>query len=331
MAAATDIGIDLGTASILVYAKGKGIVLKEPSVVAYDKDADKVKAIGEEARQMIGRTPGNIMAIRPLRQGVISDYVITEKMLRYFIQKAMGRRGFRKPRIVICVPSGVTDVERRAVEEATYQAGAREVTIVEEPIAAAIGAGIDITRPCGNMIVDIGGGTTDIAVISLGGIVVSTSIRVAGDDFNEAIIRYVRKNHGLFIGEQTAEAVKIRIGTAYRQAENMTMEIKGRNVVTGLPKTVTLTSEEIREALLDAVSQIVDAVHNVLEKTPPELAADVSERGIVLTGGGALLDGLEEIISERTGINTMTAENPAMVVALGTGQYVEIMSEFERR
>ena len=331
MAAATDIGIDLGTASILVYAKGKGIVLKEPSVVAYDKDADKVKAIGEEARQMIGRTPGNIMAIRPLRQGVISDYVITEKMLRYFIQKAMGRRGFRKPRIVICVPSGVTDVERRAVEEATYQAGAREVTIVEEPIAAAIGAGIDITRPCGNMIVDIGGGTTDIAVISLGGIVVSTSIRVAGDDFNEAIIRYVRKNHGLFIGEQTAEAVKIRIGTAYRQAENMTMEIKGRNVVTGLPKTVTLTSEEIREALLDAVSQIVDAVHNVLEKTPPELAADVSERGIVLTGGGALLDGLEEIISERTGINTMTAENPAMVVALGTGQYVEIMSEFELR
>ena len=331
MAAATDIGIDLGTASILVYAKGKGIVLKEPSVVAYDKDADKVKAIGEEARQMIGRTPGNIMAIRPLRQGVISDYVITEKMLRYFIQKAMGRRGFRKPRIVICVPSGVTDVERRAVEEATYQAGAREVTIVEEPIAAAIGAGIDITRPCGNMIVDIGGGTTDIAVISLGGIVVSTSIRVAGDDFNEAIIRYVRKNHGLFIGEQTAEAVKIRIGTAYRQAENMTMEIKGRNVVTGLPKTVTLTSEEIREALLDAVSQIVDAVHNVLEKTPPELAADVSERGIVLTGGGALLDGLEEIISERPGINTMTAENPAMVVALGTGQYVEIMSEFERR
>ena len=331
MAAATDIGIDLGTASILVYAKGKGIVLKEPSVVAYDKDADKVKAIGEEARQMIGRTPGNIMAIRPLRQGVISDYVITEKMLRYFIQKAMGRRGFRKPRIVICVPSGVTDVERRAVEEATYQAGAREVTIVEEPIAAAIGAGIDITRPCGNMIVDIGGGTTDIAVISLGGIVVSTSIRVAGDEFNEAIIRYVRKNHGLFIGEQTAEAVKIRIGTAYRQAENMTMEIKGRNVVTGLPKTVTLTSEEIREALLDAVSQIVDAVHNVLEKTPPELAADVSERGIVLTGGGALLDGLEEIISERTGINTMTAENPAMVVALGTGQYVEIMSEFERR
>ena len=226
MAAVTDIGIDLGTASILVYAKGKGIVLKEPSVVAYDKDADKVRAIGEEARQMIGRTPGNIMAIRPLRQGVISDYVITEKMLRYFISKAMGRKAFRKPRISICVPSGVTEVERRAVEEATYQAGARDVTIIEEPIAAAIGAGVDITKPCGNMIVDIGGGTTDIAVISLGGTVVSASIRVAGDNFNEAIIRYVRKNHKLFIGEQTAEAVKLRIGTAYKRLEEKTMEIK---------------------------------------------------------------------------------------------------------
>ena len=322
MAAATDIGIDLGTSSILVYVKGKGIVLKEPSVVAYDKDADKVKAIGEEARQMIGRTPGNIMAIRPLRQGVISDYMITERMLHYFIQKAMGRRGFRKPRIVICVPSGVTDVERRA---------AREVTIIEEPIAAAIGAGIDITRPCGNMIVDIGGGTTDIAVISLGGIVVSTSIRVAGDNFNEAIIRYVRKNHGLFIGEQTAEAVKIQIGNAGHSTENLTMEIKGRNVVTGLPKAVTLSSEEMREALAESVGQIVEAVHSVLEKTPPELAADISERGIVLTGGGALLRGLEEVIGERTGINTMTAENPVAVVALGTGQYVEIMNKFENR
>ena len=323
MAAATDIGIDLGTSSILVYVKGKGIVLKEPSVVAYDKDADRVKAIGEEARQMIGRTPGNIMAIRPLRQGVISDYMITEKMLHYFIQKAMGRRGFRKPRIVICVPSGVTDVERRAVEDATYQAGAREVTIIEEPIAAAIGAGIDITRPCGNMIVDIGGGTTDIAVISLGGIVVSSSIRVAGDNFNEAIIRYIRKNHGLFIGEQTAEAVKIKIGTAASRPEEAVMEIKGRNVVTGLPKSVALHSREIREALEESVSQIVEAVHSVLEKTPPELAADVSERGIVLTGGGALLDGLEEVIGGQTGINTMTAEEPMQVVAIGTGQFVE--------
>lgn len=328
MAAVTDIGIDLGTASILVYTKGKGIVLKEPSVVAYDKDADKVKAIGEEARQMIGRTPGNIMAIRPLRQGVISDYMVTEKMLRYFVSKAMGRKAFRKPRISICVPSGVTDVERRAVEEATYQAGARDVTIIEEPIAAAIGAGVDITRPCGNMIVDIGGGTTDIAVISLGGIVVSASIRVAGDNFNEAIIRYVRKNHKLFIGEQTAEAVKLRIGTAYKRLEEKTMEIKGRNVVTGLPKAVVLSSSEICEALRETVMQIVETVHSVLEKTPPELAADVSERGIILTGGGALLDGLEEVIQEKTGINTVTAENPDMAVVIGTGKYLEIMEKF---
>lgn len=325
--ASADIGIDLGTSSILVYTKGKGIVLKEPSVVAYDKDADKVKAIGEEARQMIGRTPGNIMAIRPLRQGVISDYTITEKMLRHFIQKAMGRKSFRKPRISICVPSGVTEVERKAVEEATYQAGAREVHIIEEPIAAAIGAGIDITKPFGSLVVDIGGGTTDIAVISLGGIVVSESIKVAGNDFDEAIIRYVRKAHNLFIGEQTAEAVKIRIGTACRRPQTVTMEIKGRNVITGLPKTVTVTSEEIREALQESTSRIVEAVHNVLEKTPPELAADIVERGIVLTGGGALLDGLEEILTERTGINAMTAENPACAVAEGTGMYAEMMAQ----
>ncbi|MDD3279621.1 MAG: rod shape-determining protein [Lachnospiraceae bacterium] len=330
MAATTDIGIDLGTASILVYAKGKGIVLKEPSVVAYDKDADKVRAIGEEARQMIGRTPGNIVAIRPLRQGVVSDYLITERMLRYFIQKAMGRKAFRKPRISICVPSGVTNVERRAVEEATYQAGARDVTIIEEPIAAAIGAGVDITKPYGNMIVDIGGGTSDIAVISLGGIVVSSSIRIAGDNFNEAIIRYVRKYHDMFIGEQTAEAVKIKIGSAYPCLEEETMEIRGRNVVTGLPKTQKLTSTEICEALKDTVSQIVDAVHEVLEKTPPELAADVSERGIILTGGGALLRGLEEAIQARTGINTMTAERPELAVVLGTGKYVEVMAQMER-
>jgi rod shape-determining protein MreB len=331
MAAATDMGIDLGTANILVYVRGKGIVLKEPSVVAYDRDAEKVKAIGEEARQLIGRTPGNIMAIRPLRKGVISDYVITEKMLRYFIQKGMGRRGFRKPRIVLCVPAGVTDVERRAVVEATYQAGARDVTIVEEPIAAALGAGIDITRPCGNMIVDIGGGTTDIAVITLGGTAVSSSVRVAGDDLNEAVIRYVRKKYGLFIGEQTAEAVKIRIGTVSRKAEQKTMEIRGRNVSTGLPKTVVLSSEDVREALEDPVGQILEAVHSVLGKTPPDLAADVAERGIVLTGGGALLGGLEEVIGARTGINTMTAEHPSLAVALGAGRYTEVMAEMERR
>lgn len=323
-----DLGIDLGTSSILVYAKGKGIVLKEPSVVAYDKDADRIRAYGEEARQMIGRTPGNISAIRPIRQGVISDYMITEKMLKYFIQKAMGRKAFRKPRISICVPSGVTQVERRAVEEATYQAGAREVSIIEEAVAAAIGAGIDITRPFGNMIVDVGGGTTDVAVISLGGEVLSTSIRVAGNTFDEAIVHYVRKQHNLFIGEQTAEAIKIQIGSAYPKPQTGTMNIKGRNVITGLPKSVTLTSEEIREALQDSVNAIVDAVHGILEKTPPELASDIAERGIVLTGGGSLLSGLEDIIAQKTGIQTMTAENPACCVAVGTGVYAEVMAAF---
>ncbi len=325
--AATDIGIDLGTSSILVYATGKGIVLKEPSVVAYDKDTEKIKAIGEEARQMIGRTPGNVVAIRPLRQGVISDYDITEKMLKYFISKAIGRRAFRKPRISICVPSGVTEVEKKAVEEATYQAGAREVHLIEEPIAAAIGSGIDILRPCGNMVVDIGGGTSDIAVISLGGTVVSASVKVAGDNFDEAIMRHVRKNHNLFIGERTAEDIKIQIGMACERPELLTLEVKGRNVITGLPKSVTLTSEEIRQAMYECTSQIVDAVHGVLEKTPPELAADVVDRGIVLTGGGALLGGIESLIEQKTGINTMTAQEPMLAVAVGTGKYAEIAAE----
>ena len=325
--ASVDIGIDLGTTSILVYAKGKGIVLKEPSVVAYDKDADRIRAIGEEARQMIGRTPGNITAIRPLRQGVISDYLITERMLKYFIQKAMGRRAFRKPRINICIPSGVTEVEKKAVEEATYYAVANEVTLSEEPVAAAICAGIDISLPFGNLIVDIGGGTTDIAVISLGDTVVSSSLKVAGNDFDQAIIRYVRRVHNLFIGEQTAEAVKIRIGGAYPRPQTDTMEVKGRNVITGLPKTVTLTSEEVREALKETTAQIVEAIHGVLETTPPELAADIAERGIILTGGGSLLEGLEELIEETTGINTMTAENPAYAVAEGTGHYDEMMEK----
>lgn len=324
---ATDIGIDLGTSSILVYASGKGIVLKEPSVVAYDKDTEKIKAIGEEARQMIGRTPGNVVAIRPLRQGVISDYEITEKMLKYFISKAIGRRAFRKPRISICVPSGVTEVEKKAVEEATYQAGAREVHLIEEPIAAAIGSGIDILRPCGNMVVDIGGGTSDIAVISLGGTVVSASVKVAGDNFDEAIMRHVRKNHNLFIGERTAEDIKIQIGMACERPELLTLEVKGRNVITGLPKSVTLTSEEIRQAMYECTSQIVDAVHGVLEKTPPELAADVVDRGIVLTGGGALLGGIENLIEQKTGINTMTAQEPMLAVAVGTGKYAEIAAE----
>ena len=325
--AASDIGIDLGTASILVYAKGKGIVLKEPSVVAYDKDNNKIRAVGEEARQMIGRTPGNIVAVRPLRQGVISDYEVTEKMLKYFISKAIGKRAFRKPRISICAPSGITVGEKKAVEEATYQAGAREVHIIEEPIAAAIGAGIDITIPFGNMIVDIGGGTTDVAVISLGGTVVSTSIKLAGDDFDDAIMRHVRKKHNLMIGERTAEDIKIQIGTVYSSPQPKSMEVKGRDTITGLPKSVTLTSEEIKEALRDATTQIMETIHSVLEKTPPELAADVAERGIVLTGGGALLGGLEELIEEETGINTIVADNPAQVVAIGTGQYMEMMSK----
>ncbi|MCI6499434.1 rod shape-determining protein [Lachnospiraceae bacterium HCP1S3_C3] len=323
----TDIGIDLGTASILVYLKGKGVVLKEPSVVAFDRDTNKIKAIGEEARLMIGRTPGNIVAVRPLRQGVISDYTVTEKMLKHFIQKAMGKRTFKKPRISVCVPSGVTEVEKKAVEDATYQAGAREVAIIEEPIAAAIGAGIDITRPCGNMIVDIGGGTTDIAVISLGGTVVSTSVKIAGDDFDEAIVRYMRKKHNLLIGERTAEDIKIKIGSAFKRPEVATLEVRGRNLVTGLPKTITVTSEETEEALKETTSQIVEAVHSVLEKTPPELAADIADRGIVLTGGGCLLQGLEELIEEKTGINTMTAEDPMTAVAIGTGKYIEFLSD----
>lgn len=325
---AFDIGIDLGTASILVYVKGKGVVLKEPSVVAFDRDTNRIKAIGEEARLMLGRTPGNIVAVRPLRQGVISDYTVTEKMLKYFIQKAVGKQRFRKPLISICVPSQVTEVERKAVEDAAFQAGARDVKIIEEPIAAAIGAGIDISRPCGNMIVDIGGGTTDIAVISLGGTVVSTSIKIAGDDFDEALVRFMRKKHNLLIGERTAEDIKIKIGSAYPRAEVATMNVRGRNLVTGLPKTVEVTSEETEEALREATSQIVEAVHSVLEKTPPELASDIADRGIVLTGGGSLLSGLEDLIEAKTGINTMTAEDPMTAVAIGTGKFIEFLAGY---
>ncbi len=324
----TDIGIDLGTASILVYIRGKGVVLKEPSVVAFDRDTNKIKAIGEDARLMLGRTPGNIVAVRPLRQGVISDYTVTEKMMKYFIQKALGKRTMRKPRIAVCVPSGVTEVEKKAVEDATYQAGAREVSIIEEPIAAAIGAGIDISKPCGNMIVDIGGGTSDIAVISLGGTVVSASVKIAGDDFDEAIVRYMRKKHNLLIGERTAEDIKIRIGSAFHRPEADYMDVRGRNLVSGLPNTIRVSSEETEEALKETTSQIVEAIHGVLEKTPPELAADIADRGIVLTGGGSLLRGLEELISDKTGINTMTAEDPMTAVAVGTGRYVEFLAGY---
>lgn len=318
-----DMGIDLGTASILVYIKGKGVVLKEPSVVAIDKDADKVLAIGEEAHLMIGRTPGNIVAVRPLRQGVISDYTTTEKMIKFFINKAIGKKTFRKPRVAVCIPSGATEVEKKAVEDASYQAGAREVSIIEEPVAAAIGAGIDISKPCGNMIVDIGGGTTDIAVISLGGPVVSTSLKVAGDDFDEAIIRFMRKKHNLIIGDRTAEQIKIEIGAAYKRPELLTLEVRGRNVINGLPKTIVVTSDETLEALSETCGMIVDAVHGVLEKTPPELAADIYDRGIVLTGGGALLSGFDQLVQEKTGINTIIADDPLTAVAIGTGKFIE--------
>jgi len=322
----TDIGIDLGTASVLVYIKGQGTVLTEPSVVAIDRNTDKILAVGEDARSMLGRTPGNIIAIRPMREGVISDYHITEKMLKYFINKAVGRPLMRKPRIAICVPSNVTEVERRAVEDAAVQAGARQVFIIEEPIAAAIGAGIDIARACGSMVVDIGGGTTDVAVISLGGTVVSSSIKIAGDNFDEAIIRYLRKKHNILIGERSAEDLKINVGTAYPRPASITMDVRGRDLVTGLPKTINVTSEEMQEALYESVAAVVEAVHNVLEKTPPELASDIADRGIVMTGGGSLLYGLDRLLRERTGISTIIAEEAVSCVAIGTGKYIEYLS-----
>ena len=326
---ANDIGIDLGTTNCLVYSTGKGLVLQEPSVVVYDKDTEKIRAIGEEAKQMSNHVNSNMEVIRPIRQGVIVDFVVLEKMLKYFITKAMGRRAFRKLRISVCVPSGITEIERKAVEEATYQAGAREVYLVEEPIAAAIGAGVDITKPFGNLIVDIGGGTTDIAVISIGGVVVSSTIKVAGDSFDQAIISYIRKTHGLFISEDAAETIKVRIGTAVEEANPQVMEVKGRNVLTGLPKKIKLTSEEIREALKDATGQIVEAVHGILEKTPPELVADIVDRGIVLAGGGALLKGMDTLIEQRTGVNTLTVQDAMHVVAVGTGMYAEIMNRMD--
>ena len=306
----SDIGIDLGTRNSLAYSTGKGLVLNEPSIVVYDKNTEKIRAIGEEARLMEGRITSDMEIIRPIRQGVIVDYTVTEKMLKYFISRAIGRRAFRKPRISICVPSGITEIEKKAVEEATYQAGARDVYMVEEPIAAAIGAG-------------------DVAVISLAGVVVSASVKVAGDTFNQAILNYVRKNHGLFIGEDMAEKIKIQIGTAIEESNPRTMEVKGRNVITGLPKTVTLTSEEIRVALKDATSQIVETVHGILEKTPPELAADIVDRGIVLTGGGALLHGMDTLIEQRTGVSTLTVQDAMSVVAVGTGKYAEVMARFD--
>ena len=319
-----EVGIDLGTANVLVYIKGQGIVLNEPSVVAIDKESKEILAVGEEAREMLGRTPASIVAVRPLKDGVISDYDVTERMLKYFIRKACGSSKFFRPKLMVCVPSGVTEVEKRAVREAASQAGGKSVFLMEEPVAAAIGAGLDISRPDGIMIIDIGGGTTDVAVISMGGIVTSASEKVAGDRFDESIIKYLRKHHNLYIGERTAEDIKINIGTAIERPDQKVMEVRGRDLVTGLPKTVRVTSEETRDALKETTSQIVEAVHGVLERTPPELAADVVDRGIVLTGGGSLLGGLEELIEEKTGINTVTAEDPMTAVAIGTGKFVEL-------
>jgi len=321
-----NIGIDLGTATVLVYIKGQGIVIREPSVVAIDKDSNTILAVGEEARRMLGRTPGNIVAIRPLREGVISNYDVTEKMLQYFIEKAMGKRSFVKPTIAVCVPSSVTEVEKRAVEDATRQAGARRVHIIEEPIAAAIGAGIDISRACGSMVVDIGGGTTDIAVISLGGAVVSHSQKIAGDNFDDAIIRYMRKKHNVLIGERTAEDLKIKIGTAFQRTIPVTLDVRGRNLITGLPNTLELTSDEIIDALSEAANSIADAIHNVLERTPPELVGDIATNHIVLTGGGALMQGFDKLIEKRTGIPAKIADDPTTCVAIGTGVSLESMN-----
>ncbi|MDP9018670.1 MAG: rod shape-determining protein [Candidatus Eremiobacteraeota bacterium] len=325
-----DIGIDLGTANVLVHVKGKGIVLREPSVVAKDTQTNRTIAVGEEARQMLGKTPGHIQAIRPLRDGVIADFEVTEAMLSYFIKKVTKDRGWfasifkPKPNVVICVPAEITSVEERAVRDAAKLAGARNVEIIEEPMAAAIGAGLPIDGPSGSMVVDIGGGTTDVAVISLGGIVVSQSLRVAGNKLDEAIIRYIRRVYNLMIGERTAEEVKIKIGSAYRLENELAMEIRGRDLINGLPKTVKITSEEIREALAEPVGSIVEAVKSVLEKTPPELAADIIDRGVILTGGGALLRGLDKLLAEVCGIPVIIADDPLSCVALGTGMRVRV-------
>ena len=325
-----DIGIDLGTATVIAYVKGKGIVLREPSVVAVDNNTGDVLAVGGEARRMLGRTPGNIVATRPLREGVISDYTVTEKMLKYFINKVGGKSLFA-PRIMICIPSRVTEVEKKAVIDAASQAGARKVYLIEEPIAAAIGAGIDISKPCGNMVVDIGGGTTDIAVISLGGSVVSTSIKVAGDKFDEAIVRYIKKKYNTIIGERTAEDLKINIGCVYPKIQDMEMDIRGRDLATGLPKTITVRSSEMLEALIEPAMQVVDAVHSVLEKTPPELAADISDRGVYMTGGGCLIDGLDKLLQEQLGLNVMIAQDAVSCVALGTGKALDNLDALDRK
>ena len=325
-----DMGIDLGTANTLVYIKGEGIVVREPSVVAIRDDSKEVLAVGEEAKKMIGRTPGNIVAIRPMKDGVIADFDVTQSMLSYFIQKAAAKKGVVSPRIAICVPFGVTDVEKRAIEEAARQAGAKDAYLIEEPMAAAIGAGLKVEEPEGNMVVDIGGGTSEIAVISLGGIVSAESVRIGGNKFDEAIVGYVKKEYNLMIGERTAEDIKISIGSTFKEDQESNMQIRGRDLISGLPKTVEISSTEVREALKEPISSIVDAIKSTLEKTPPELASDIMENGIMLTGGGALLRGLDKLIKQETGMPVTIAEGPLDCVALGTGKSVEDQEIFEK-
>ncbi len=325
--ASTDIGIDLGTRTCLVYSSARGMVLTEPSVVVYDRERERIRAVGEEAVSMSGRLLPDQEVIWPIREGVISDYIVLEKMLGLFISRAIGRHSFMKPRISICVPSTITPIGRKALEESAYQSGARKVYLVEAPIACAIGAGLDISRPFGNLVVDIGAGSSDAAVLSMTGVVVSATIRTSSDSFNKAILSYIREKHNLFIGEDLAEKIKIGIGSACEEPSSRTMEVKGRNMITGLPKTITLTSGEISDALREPAGQIADMIHGILEKTPPELAADIVDRGIILTGGGALLRGMDRLVEQRTGVGTTTVQNAMQVAAIGTGRYAEVIAD----
>lgn len=327
---ARDIGIDLGTANTLVHVKGKGIVIREPSVVAINKNTNAILAVGDDAKKMIGRTPGDIIAIRPMKDGVIADFDITQSMLKHFIKRAISSSFMSKPRVVICVPSGVTEVEKRAVEEATLQAGAKEAYLIEEPMAAAIGANLPVEEPTGSMIVDIGGGTSEVAVISLGGIVTSKSLRIAGDEFDEAIVHFVKKEYSLMIGERTAEQIKMTIGNAYPKPKEEYMEVRGRDLITGLPKNISISSSEINEALKEPINAIVDAIKYTLEKTPPELASDIMDKGIMLAGGGALLSGLDKLIREETGMPVTVAETPLDCVAIGAGKVLDEIETLKR-
>ena len=324
-----NIGIDLGTANTLVYMKGKGIIMREPSVVAVDTKTDEIRSVGHEAKAVIGRTPGSIVAVRPLKDGVIADFQVTANMLAHFIKTACGNSIFSRPRVVICIPSGVTEVEKRAVREASLKAGAAQVNIIEEPMAAAIGAGLPISEPTGSMIVDIGGGTADIAVISLSGVVESASIKIAGDQLNEAVVKYMRRKHNLLVGERTAEEMKKQIGCVFPKEEEETMDVKGRCLLTGLPKVVTVSSTEMMDAFEEPVERIMEAIHSVLERTPPELVADISTNGIIMTGGGSLVSGFDKLVTARTGIHTVIAEDAISCVALGTGKSLDSLNNMQ--